>query len=190
MRNFAMNMEIYIRNMVCRHCVATVERALTEAGIPVDHVELGRAVVDCDESMLPTIDRILADNDFERIADPDTRLVEQVKHAVIEHVRNIGECHLNLSACLADKLGVNYDHASRVFSRIEGRTIEKYQILQKIELVKELMGEPGMTLAEIADRAGYSSVAHLSRQFKGVTGMTPTAYMASGTSSRKSIDRL
>ena len=175
MRNFAMNMEIYIRNMVCRHCVATVERALTEAGIHVDHVELGRAGVDCD---------------LELIADPDTRLVEQVKHAVIEHVRNIGECHLNLSACLADKLGVNYDHASRVFSRIEGRTIEKYQILQKIELVKELMGEPGMTLAEIADRAGYSSVAHLSRQFKGVTGMTPSAYMASGTSSRKSIDRL
>ena len=96
----------------------------------------------------------------------------------------------HLPSCLADKLGVNYDHASRVFSRIEGRTIEKYQILQKIELVKELMGEPGMTLAEIADRAGYSSVAHLSRQFKGVTGMTPSAYMASGTSSRKSIDRL
>lgn len=183
-------MEILIRNMVCRHCVATVERALTEAGIHVSAVELGRAVVDCDEAMLPVIDRVLADNDFERIADPDTRLVEQVKHAVIDHVRNIGECRLNLSACIASKLGVSYDHASRVFSRIEGRTIEKYHIMQKIERVKELMSDPGLSMAEIADIAGYSSVAHLSRQFKSVTGMTPTAYAASGKNLRKSIDRL
>lgn len=117
--------------MVCRHCVATVERALKEAGFEVKQVELGKAVVDCSESDIPAIGRILADNDFELITDPDTKLVEDIRHAVLEHVRNIGECRLNLSACLADKLHVSYDHASRVFSRLEGRTIEKYQILQK-----------------------------------------------------------
>ncbi len=181
-------MEILIRNMVCRHCVATVERALKEAGFEVKQVELGKAVVDCSESDIPAIGRILADNDFELITDPDTKLVEDIRHAVLEHVRNIGECRLNLSACLADKLHVSYDHASRVFSRLEGRTIEKYQILQKIEYVKELIDERTHTLAEIADIAGYSSVAHLSRQFKDTTGMTPTQYIASGNSMRKSIE--
>lgn len=176
--------------MVCRHCVATVRKALTEAGFDVRDVELGRAVVLCDASQMPRIDAILEANDFERITDPDAALVDDIKHAVIEHVRNSSECRLNLSACLADHLCVSYDHASRVFSRLEGRTIEKYQILQKVEFVKELLDEHTLPLAEIADRAGYSSTAHLSRQFKEVTGMTPTQYLASGHTQRRSIDKL
>lgn len=183
-------MELRIRNMVCRHCVTTVRNALTAAGFDVVDVGLGRAVVACDTRDLPRIDAILEDNDFERITDPDDALVDDIKHAVIEHVRNSSECRLNLSACLADHLSVSYDHASRVFSRVEGRTIEKYQILQKVEYVKELLEEHTLPLAEIADRAGYSSTAHLSRQFKEVTGMTPTQYIACGHTQRRSIDKL
>lgn len=188
-------MEIFIRNMVCRHCVSTVERAFREAGLAVNSVILGKADVDCPpdvsaEDFLKKVDTILIENDFERIADPDLCLVEEIKRAVIAHVRSRGECRLNLSACISEKLPVSYDNASRVFSRIEGRTIERYHIAQKIEFVKELLAEPALSLAEIADIAGYSSVAHLSRRFKEETGMTPGKYQSSGLLLRKSIDKI
>ncbi len=188
-------MEIIVGNMVCRHCVSTLRHALEAAGFDVADVELGRAVINTapatDETQtLAAIDKILADNDFVRIADRDAGMVDRIKHAVIEHVRNVNDCRLNLSACLSDKLGVSYDHASRIFSRLEGRTIEKYHIAQKIEYVKELIGERRLTLAEIADEVGYSSVAHLSRQFKDVTGMTLSQYTAAGNSLRQSLDKI
>lgn len=181
--------------MVCRHCVSTLRHALEAAGLEVKSVELGRAVIEApmgedERQTLATVDKILADNDFVRIADRDTGMVDQIKHAVIEHVRNVNDCRLNLSACISDRLGVSYDHASRIFSRLEGRTLEKYHIAQKIEYVKELIGERRLTLAEIADEAGYSSVAHLSRQFKDVTGMTLSQYAAAGNSLRQSLDKI
>lgn len=104
-------------------------------------------------------------------------LVEKIKRAVIEHVRQPGECRLNLSACLERHIGATYDTMSRVFSAHEGRTLEKYQMAQRVEWVKELLGYGQYTISEIADMTGYSSTAHLSRQFKSVTGLTPTEYL-------------
>lgn len=188
-------MEILIRNMVCRHCVSAVRKALEGAGFTVRNVELGRAEIECpsdslDENSIRLIDEALEANDFERIKSPESQLVEKIKHLVIKHLRDESQCRLNLSACIASHLNVSYDQASRVFSHLEGRTIERYSILQKVEYVKELMGYGRMTLAEIADKTGYSSVAHLSRQFKDVTGMTPTQYLSSGVSARNSLDRI
>ena len=187
-------MILKIRNMVCRHCVETVRRVLTDAGFNVENVTLGQAEITPAPSaeQIEKIAGLLRDNDFELIADPDIELVDATKRAVIHHVRNISECRLNLSACLSEHLGLSYDYISRVFSRIEGRTIERYHILQKVERVKELLTEPGMTLAEAADIAGYSSAAHLSSQFKEVTGMTTSQFLSSGASAtlRQSLDKV
>lgn len=179
--------------MVCRHCVSAVTKALEGLGMTDISTELGRASFSLPEGMpekeaLRRIDKALDNNGFERIADRDEQIVEEVKHAVIHHLRDEDECHYNLSVCIADHLGVSYDQASRIFSRLEGRTIERYSILQKVEYVKELLGYGTLNLAEIADKTGYSSAAHLSRQFKEVTGMTPSQYIASGASQRRPLD--
>ena len=175
-------MEIMIKNMVCRHCVAAVEKILEELGITDADVTLGRVVIPAEKENdfpLERFDRMLEDNGFERILDRNTLIVEKIKETIIRHVRIERHCPLNLSACLERHLGnISYDTASRIFSNREGRTIEKYFIAQKIELVKELLEYQQMTLNEIADMTGYSSVSHLSRQFKEVTGISPSQYLA------------
>lgn len=174
-------MEIMVRNMVCRHCVEALRQALEAMDLGVVHVEIGRAVIQeevLDEKQLAELDRRLADAGFERVKSRQQQIADRVRRAVIEHVRTADSCRLNLSACLSEKLAMSYDTLSRAFSQEEGRSIEKYFIIQKIEYVKELIGYGEFSLTEIADRAGYSSVAHLSRQFKEVTGLTPTQYIA------------
>lgn len=178
-------MEILIKGMVCHHCVEAVERVLQSAGLTPVNVVLGRAEIKehLDGPALQMLDKLLEHEGFERILDADSLLVEKVKRAVIEHVRKPNECRLNLSACLEKHLGATYDTMSRVFSAREGRTLEKYQMAQRVEWVKELLGYGQHTISEIADMTGYSSTAHLSRQFKSVTGLTPTEYL------RTSMDR-
>lgn len=188
-------MEIMIGNMVCRHCVAAVRRALEQGGFSVSHVELGKAEITppdgmTDDEAISTAARILQSEDFEIITDPNSILVERIKHLTAGYVRNADLRHINLSAYLADRLNVSYDHAARVFSASQGRTIARYMTLVKVEYVKELLGERRHSLSEIADMAGYSSVAHLSRQFKEVTGVTPTAYIEAGAGGRTSAERI
>lgn len=166
--------------MVCRHCVAAVTGILERLHIPFESVEIGSAKVDdtaLDEETLARLDKELQKEGFERVVDSDSMTVEKIKHAVLHHVRDEEECHLNLSACIEERVGMPYDTLSRIFSQKEGRTIEKYHIAQKIERVKELLGYGQMNLAEIADRTGYSSASHLSRQFKQITGLTPSEYI-------------
>ncbi|MBD5218654.1 MAG: AraC family transcriptional regulator [Muribaculaceae bacterium] len=182
-------MEILIKNMVCRHCVAAVTRILEQLGIPYTTVEIGRVELPAmpSDAVLDAFSDALAREGFERILDPADALVERIKHTVRHHVRTEDQCRLNLSGCLEKRLHQSYDTLSRAFSQHEGRTIEKYHIALKIDLVKELLADASMTLAEIADRVGYSSAAHLSRQFKNVTGMTPTEYVRRGDFARSSV---
>lgn len=173
-------MEVKIKNMVCQHCVQAVRRVLGDAEFDVRDVRLGVASIgggQLSEKTLARLDAALRTEGFELVTDPRDAVVERVKHAIMHHVRE-ENCKFNLSACLSDNVGIEYDTLSRIFSAREGRTIEKYFIAQRVELVKELLGYGNLTLTEIADKAGYSSVAHLSRQFKTVTGLTPTQYLA------------
>lgn len=174
-------MEILIKGMVCHHCVEAVERVLHSAGLSIESVSLGKAEIKetLDGDALNMLDRLLENEGFERILDADSLLIDKVKRTVIQHVRQPDECRLNLSACLEKHIGASYDTMSRVFSAHEGRTIEKYQMAQRVEWVKELLGYGRYTISEIADMTGYSSTAHLSRQFKSVTGLTPTEYLRS-----------
>lgn len=165
--------------MVCAHCVDAVKRAFTMADIPEAQVCLGLATVPTDNvsnDQLNTLDRYLNAAGFERIDDPEARLIERVKLAVMHHVRH-EPCHYNLSECLHKTLGIDYPSVSKLFSSHEGRTIEKYHIAQRVEYVKELLYYRELNISEIADKAGYSSVAHLSRQFKSVTGLTPSEFI-------------
>ena len=176
-------MLIPIKGMVCNHCVEAVAAAIQAAQIPGAHVRLGEAEVPdsaMSASKLQKLDEELALRGFERITDQAEKLIERTKLAILEHVRD-ERCRFNLSACLQDHLDVDYSTISKLFSSREGRTIEKYAIAQRAEYVKELLSYRQLNISEIADKTGYSSVAHLSRQFKSVTGMTPSYFLKNST---------
>lgn len=186
-------MELTIAGMVCRHCVAEVERVLRAQGLTVEEVELGRARV-AETELSPDARRRLVEaleaSGFRLVTDHAAEVVERVKLAVMHHVREEPDCRLNLSACVERQTGEPYAVASRMFSQSEGRTIEKYHIAQKVERVKELLSYGDRTVSEIAYLTGYSTTAHLSRQFTEVTGMTPSQYadaLAAGKASRLPI---
>ena len=98
--------------------------------------------------------------------------------------------HLNLSSFITKRIPNDYSYLSDLFSSIEGRTIEQYFILQRIEKVKELLVYDQLSLTEISYLTGYSSVHHLSSQFKKITGLTPTHFKKIGLEKRKAIDKL
>lgn len=180
--------------MVCDRCKKVVAEELNSLGYKVLHVGLGEAEIasDAPHIELDKIKQVLTDNGFELIDDRKTKLVEQIKLAIIELVHKQGEAdlHINTSDYLAERLGQDYHHLSSLFSSLEGITIEKYLILQRIERVKELLVYNELSLKEIAYKLGYSSVAHLSNQFKKVTGLTPTHFREVKEEKRKTIDKV
>lgn len=190
-RIFAAGMLLRIKNMVCDRCVMVVRTELERAGCRVLAVRLGEAEV---EGGLSTGEKArLAERlealGFELLEDRRARMIEAVKRAVIELVRAEEVMpDVRLSEYLQERLRVDYRQISTLFSETEGRTVEKYFIAQKIERVKELLVYDELSLGEIAFRLGYSSVAHLSAQFKQVTGMTPSRYKLMGSAGRRAID--
>lgn len=168
--------------MVCHHCVKALERELTQLGFGILRVGLGYAELDCDvlderETLL--LKEKLSEIGFELIEEPSRKIVEEVKLEIIKHINLEEPCPMNLSQCISQKIGKDYKQISRLFTAMEGRTIEKFYVLAKIEKIKELLSYGDITASEIAYRLGYSSVAFLSRQFKQETGMTPTQYQQS-----------
>lgn len=168
--------------MVCNHCVRAVSEAFSELGItPVD-VRLGRAEIagTLGDRELALLAARLERSGFELISDPDKETVESIKREIMIMVRSDRPVEKKLSAYLSDRLRKDYRTLSRIFSESEGRTIENYHILQKIERVKELLLDGELSVSEISYLTGYSSVAHLSRQFKEISGMTPSEFRRDG----------
>lgn len=165
--------------MVCRNCVKALEQMLASQGLKVAGLGLGYAEIEAEkltDGQLSRLDEGLTALGFERIVSQEARMVEAVKLEVLRHINADEPCSLNLSHCIEEAIGHDYKTISRIFSAVEGRTIEKYYITARIEKAKELLSYGDVTLTEIAYRLGYSSVAFLSRQFKQETGMTPTQY--------------
>jgi AraC-like DNA-binding protein len=187
-------MDVYIKNMVCDRCVRVVREELEQLGLRVERVELGLATVAADSATadLVAIKRVLKKNGFEYLEDRKAQLVEQVKTLIIELISSdlLEHMDVNLSEYLAEQLGKNYNYLSGLFSSITSMTIERYLILQKIERVKELLAYDELSLSEIAYRLGYSSVQHLSTQFKTVTGLSPSHFKDLRSGKRKSLDHL
>lgn len=176
-------MEITVKNMVCDRCVMVVSDIMRRLGHPDAEVTMGHVRLDADltDDELDRLDAMLVDAGFELLRDRDLALVEEIKTAVILLARDSeGDQRLKLSAYLSERLGVDYRTLSRVFTATEHRSIERYYIAQKVEYVKELLDYGELTVSEIADMTGYSSVAHLSRQFRAETGLTPTEYRENG----------
>jgi AraC-like DNA-binding protein len=186
-------MKIYIKNMVCNRCIFVVKQEFERAGIKPLDVRMGEVELSgqLPLNVLQSIDGRLRELGFEILDDKRKKQIEQVKNFLIEKVQggNIEE-HFILSNFLVTKLHKEYSQVSRLFSEVEGITIEQFFILQKIEKVKEWLAYDELTLSEITWKLGYSSVAHLSAQFKKITGMTPTGFKKLGSSNRKSLDKV
>ncbi|HEX6982474.1 MAG TPA: helix-turn-helix domain-containing protein [Balneolaceae bacterium] len=182
---------LHIKNMVCPRCIMVVRDTLENLGFTVHEVELGRAVVS-DESKvsMSTINEQLQKHGFELIQGKDQQLVEQIKALLIQYVQKLEESEEapKLSDYLANQLHQNYSSLSSSFSQSEDITLEKYLIHLKIERVKELLSYDELTLSEIAYKLSYSSVSHLSNQFKQITGMSVTDYKKAKDSFRRPLD--
>ncbi|MEJ8803813.1 AraC family transcriptional regulator [Pontibacter sp. H249] len=187
-------LKLHIKNMVCARCNRVVAEELAKLGYQVLQVSLGEAEISRADNAfnIEQIRETLTANGFELLDDRKTQLIEQVKLAIIELVHRQGEAdlHINTSDYLSEKLGMDYSYLSSLFSSHEGITIEKYLILQRIERVKELLVYNELSLKEIAYQLGYSSVAHLSNQFKKVTGLTPSYFKEVKENKRKTIDHV
>ena len=184
-------MDINIKNMVCKRCVMVVSQIFDDAGIEVENVQMGKVTAnkELEADKLNEVNKKLKSVGFEIISDSKRRLIEQIKNIVIDYVYHYnGDNTFNFSTILSEKLHLDYPYLTTLFSSVEGITIEKYLINLKIERVKELLVYGEKTLSEIAWEMGYSSVAHLSGQFKKVTGFTPTYFKRLGEQKRKSIN--
>ncbi|HMX03357.1 MAG TPA: AraC family transcriptional regulator [Chitinophagales bacterium] len=186
-------MKIYIRNMVCARCKMVVSGVLTELGYKPVVVELGEVEIsgDVDSEGKDKINNRLKQFGFELIDDKRSKIIDRVKTLVVDIVHNKdGDLTTNLSDLLSNELHHEYNYISNLFSSVEGTTIEKYFIAQKIERVKELIIYDELSLSEISFRMHYSSVAHLSSQFKKVTGLTPSEFKAINGPRRTNIDEV
>jgi AraC family transcriptional regulator len=179
--------------MVCNRCILVVKQELEKLNIESCNVTLGEVETD-DEPAKEAIEQ-LAHNlnllGFELLDNSKRQLIEKIKNIIINHVHyNEDDALQNFSEILSKALHKDYSYLSSLFSDVEGITIEKYVINQKIEKVKELIIYDEMSLSEIAYKLNYSSVAHLSNQFKKVTGLTPSHFKKVGEQKRKPIDKV
>lgn len=186
---------LLVKNMVCRRCLLAVENVLANASISYQQVIVGEIhlIQPLSVEQYVSVSSCLAAIGLELIDNRTSGLIEKIKQLVIKKARkevDDKEHKMNLSAYLSQNLYHEYTYLSSLFSSVEGRTIENYFIQQRIEKVKELLVYNEMTLSAIAFEMDYSSVAHLSNQFKQITGLTPSHFKKVGSAKRKLLDQL
>jgi AraC family transcriptional regulator len=176
-----MGVKLYIKNMVCDRCIMVVKTELEKLDLHPQGIILGEVTL-AESELLPRQLKEIADSmeriGFEMMDDRKSRLIEKIKNTIIKLVHHSHDDTLmiNLSDYIAAEVNYDYKYLSTLFSEVEGVTIEKYFIRQKIERAKELLVYDELNISEIADQLGYKSVSHLSSQFKQVTGFTPSHY--------------
>ena len=187
--------QLFIKNMVCDRCKMVVRQELEKLGVHPEYVELGEirlAEEHLSADLLLRIDNSLNAVGFERIDSRKARLIESVKNKVITLIHHTDRLDrkFNWSKILSDEAHYEYNYLSNLFSAMEGITIEQYIIRQKVEKAKELLLYDELSLSEISYRLGYSSIAHLSAQFKKITGMTPSELKKTRDPRRKPLDNI
>lgn len=171
----------------------SVENILKENGIPYKSAVLGEVELEnkLDEQTLKTIEKALHKIGFELIETRVNKIIEDIKQAVLEYLNlGIDSQNLKLSSFITKNIAYDYSYLSDLFSSVEGKTIEQYFILQRIEKVKELLVYNQLSLTEISYQTGFSSVHHLSSQFKKLTGLTPSHFKKIGLEKRKALDQV
>lgn len=179
--------------MVCPRCVQAVENILQKNALKANYIHLGEVELK-QEANAQKLERLAKDLElqgFELLDDQKKQQIEKIKNLLTAKTnsQNIEE-HFSISKYLSEHLFKDYSTISKLFSEVEGITIEQYFILQKIEKVKELLIYNELSLGQIAIDLGYSSTQHLSNQFRKITGMTPTKFKAIGASHRRSLDAI
>jgi len=173
--------EFWIRNMVCSRCLKVIKKELEELGVTVLSLELGRLRVEAsnkaESEIVKKVRKVLHSNDFEIVQSDEEMLVEKIKIILIELLNEL-PLHLkvNTSEHLSVSLNKDYKTLSKLFSKNQETTIEKYFIKLKVEKVKELIQLKQYSFSDVAYMLDYSSINHLSRQFKEITGMPMTDY--------------
>ena len=189
-----LNMRLYIKNMVCDRCIMSARQQLDNLGFKYKNIQLGEVELENepDSKQVDDLKESLLKTGFELLDDKRATLVEKIKNIIISMIQGYSEDDFNkkLSAVLEEKLKKDYHYLTTLFSSIESITIEKYAILQRIEKVKELLIYDEMSLSDIADKLGYSSVQHLSQQFKKITGFNPTQFKQLKENKRKPLDKV
>ncbi|HCL06844.1 MAG TPA: AraC family transcriptional regulator [Chitinophagaceae bacterium] len=186
-------MKLYIKNMVCSRCKMVVKSQLENAGLHPLSVHLGEVEIEGNVSgpKLKELDNILRSVGFELMDDKKSQTIEKIKNAIVNLVHHSDhDIKTNLSTYITSKIHQDYNYLSNLFSEVEGTTIEKYYISQRIERAKELLMYDELSLSQIADRLGYSSVAYLSNQFKKITGFTPSYFKTLKEQKRRNIEDL
>lgn len=185
---------LHIKNMVCERCIKAVKEILHHQKAEIEDIKLGEAHLKkpVNEKQLFAIEKALKEEGFELIDDKRSRIVSQIKSTLIEliHYGDLEELQQNISDYLVKRMHKDYHYLSNLFSDSENLTIEQFVIFQKIEKVKELLVYDELSLSEISFKMGYSSVAHLSAQFKKITGFTPTYFKKLKDHKRQSLDKI
>lgn len=180
--------------MVCNRCIMVVKATLEKLGIKPVSISLGEidlGDIKLSDKVLMELDKELEQLGFERIDNRKSRMIEKIKNIIIETIHETdGEHNANWSDMISKELNQSYSYLSNLFSSVEGITVEHFIILQKIEKVKELLVYDELTLSQIAFKLDYSSVSHLSGQFKKVTGFTPSQFKKNKQKKRKPLDEV
>jgi len=186
---------LLVKNMVCQRCMLAVENILDKTSIKFQKVTVGEIhlLEIISEEQHNLLSSAFAEIGLELIDNKMNGIIEKIKQLVLKKARNEvkeTEKKMKLSAYLSQNLFYEYTYLSSLFSSVEGCTIENYFIQQRIEKVKELLVYNEMSLSTISFEMEYSSVAHLSSQFKQVTGLTPSHFKKVGSEKRKLLDHI
>jgi len=186
---------LHIKNMVCNRCIKVVKEELEKLNYSIEKIELGEVVITSDKEKinLEIIKKVLEENGFELIDSRNANIIERIKILIINLIHHPSAesfSDTDLRKEIDNETDLSYQYVSSLFSSREGITIEKFIISQKIEKVKELLVYDQLTLSEIAYNLGYSSVQHLSNQFKKITGLTPTYFKRLKEKKRKPLDKI
>ncbi|WP_132796084.1 helix-turn-helix domain-containing protein [Tenacibaculum skagerrakense] len=186
-------MKIYIKYMVSLRCKLMVKKELEKLGLHYANIELGTVETEeeINDEVLLKLKSNLAISGLELMDDKRSILIDRIKNVIIEMIHYSEEVpRVNYSDYIAEKLDYDYTYLSNLFSEVKGITIQHFIIKHKIERAKELILYDELNLTEIAYKLNYSSVAHLSNQFKKVTGNTPTYYKKIGQKRKSNLENL
>jgi AraC-like DNA-binding protein len=185
---------LYIKNMVCNRCIKVVKDEFEKIGLEIKNIILGEVELSVEptKEQLRNINNVLEQNGFELIENRKAKIIEKVKNIVIKTIYNDEKKSdkKKFSEIIVSEVGMEYHYLSSLFSSLESITIEQYIILQKIERAKELLKYDELTLSEIAYKLGYSSVQHLSNQFKKITGLSASEFKLLTKNMRKPLDKV
>jgi len=185
---------LHIKNMLCHCCIKLLEMVFEQNDIQVKSIKSGFAevVYDDEKYSLEDISSLLESYGMGLVKSREEQIVEKIKQSVTELIYESGNINsiLRKSDYLVEKLAMSYQQMSKIFSKHENITLERYIIKNKIEKIKELIDSEEYSLSEIAYMMDYSSVQYLSNQFKKETGMTVSEYKKNKKKNKKSIDQL